>query len=55
MTATEFRTRVLSLEKQIEQNKRIKCPLVAARFQRQLDALNREWEAQSQTSKEESK
>ena len=53
MTPTEFRSRVLALERQIDQNKRIKCPLVAARYQRQLDRLRRDYEELSQPSKQE--
>ncbi len=47
MSPTEYRTRVIQLEKQIEYNKRIRCLLVAARYQRQLDALKKEYETKS--------
>lgn len=45
MTPSEYRTRCIILEKQIDFNKRIHCTLVAARYQRQLDALKKEYEA----------
>lgn len=47
MTPSEYRTRVLLLEKQIDRNKRIHCPLVAARYERQLAALKKEYESQN--------
>lgn len=49
MNASEFRTRVLALESQIAQALRIKCPRVAARYQRQLDELKKQY-ANIQTS-----
>ena len=48
MTATEFRTKVISLEQKIAFNKSIKCPLVAARYERQLKELKKDYESQSQ-------
>ena len=47
MTPTEYRTKCIVLEKQIEFNKSVHCELVAARYQRQLDALKREYEAKT--------
>lgn len=44
MTPTEYRSRVIVLQKQIDFNKRIHCPLVAARYERQLAALKKEYE-----------
>lgn len=44
MTPAEYRTRVLMLEKEIERNKKIRCALVAARYERQLQALKEEYE-----------
>ena len=48
MTPTEFRSRVVVLEKQIDRNKAIHCPLVAARYERQLAALKKEYESQAE-------
>lgn len=44
MSPTEYRTRVLLLEKQIDRNKQIHCNLVAARHERQLAALKKEYQ-----------
>ena len=44
MTPTEYRTRVLILEREIERNKKIHCTLVAARYERQLQELKKEYE-----------
>lgn len=52
MTLTEYRARCIVLEKQIDFNKRIHCTLVAARYQRQLDALKKEYEAKNLENKE---
>ena len=43
MTPTEYRTRVIMLEKEIERNRKIRCTLVAARYERQLQALKEEY------------
>ena len=45
MSPAEYRTRVILLEKQIDRNKQIHCNLVAARYERQLAALKKEYEA----------
>lgn len=44
MTPAEYRTRVILLEKQIERNNKIHCNFVAARYERQLAALKKEYE-----------
>jgi len=44
MSPAEYRTRVILLEKQIDRNKQIHCNLVAARYERQLAALKKEYE-----------
>lgn len=51
MTPTEFRTRTIALEKQIAFNQSIHCTLVAARYQRQLEVLKKEYEAQPSEAK----
>lgn len=43
MEFLEYHARVVSLEQKIEFNKRIRCTLVAARYERQLEALNTEY------------
>lgn len=47
MTPAEYRARVNALEKMVDANLKIHCKLVAARYQRQLDALKKEYEGQS--------
>ena len=47
MKPSEYRTRVILLEKQIDRNKRIHCLLVAARYERQLAELKKEYESQN--------
>ena len=43
MEYLEYHARVVSLEQKIEFNKRIRCTLVAARYERQLEALKNEY------------
>lgn len=42
-----LKIRMRLLEKEIERNNRIHCPLVAARYERQLAALKKEYESQN--------
>jgi hypothetical protein len=43
MTNSEYKAKIIVLEKQIEFNKRIHCNLVAARYERQLAAFKEEY------------
>lgn len=43
MTPTEYRIKVLILEREIERNKKIHCVRVAAKFERQLNKLKQEY------------
>lgn len=43
MEYLEYHARAVSLEQKIEFNKRIRCTLVAARYERQLEALKKEY------------
>lgn len=52
MTPAEYRTRCIALEQQIKFNKSIRCELVAARYQRQLEALKKEYEANQESNNE---
>lgn len=44
MNEMEYLSKVIDLERKIEFNKSIRCTLVAARYQRQLDELKKDYE-----------
>lgn len=46
MTPTEFRIKSLYLEREIERNKKIRCERVAARHERELAKLKKDYESQ---------
>lgn len=46
MTESEYRIKVIQLEKEIERNRKIRCVRVAAKFERMLKKLKEEYESQ---------